>query len=258
MNTPLSLSRTGRRIAYLLEDSNGKPDVVVRDVITDRVTPVSVTPSGRFGNGSSVDPSISPDGRYVAFTSYASNLVPEDTDSQADLFLRDLRKGRTTLLSDYRGGPGAARFAPDGRFLLSLEPTAAAYRYDIRTGKRTRVYHSRIRPPVSTTTDRGARHLVTLAEVPGSPGRRGLSLLDLRTGKRQLITVPVRGRRYLGESYGAVVSSNGRYVAFYSTSDDLVKADKNGLIDVFVRDLRARKTMLVSRPTAHCRISLSR
>jgi Tol biopolymer transport system component len=254
VNTELSLSRSGRLVAFEQRENPGQADLLVRDVVSDRVTPVSVTPSGKPANGSSVGESISPDGRYVAFLSYASNLVPEDTDTQGDVLLRDLKTGRTRLLTPgtYPGGQGggAPQISPDGRYVLTFEYDGV-YRYDIRTRHRVRVYHSSTELPAGWNTSYGARHLLIRVKVPGSPGS-GLAVLDLRTGKRQIVTVPVPGRRFDGEAYGPKLSPDARYVAFYSISADLVPADTNGLVDVFVRDLRTGRTVLASRPTDRC------
>ena len=67
-------------------DTNGAEDVFVRDLIAGTTRRVS------RGNGASRSPAISPDGRYVSFTSTSSDLVPRDTNKVADVFLADLRE----------------------------------------------------------------------------------------------------------------------------------------------------------------------
>lgn len=69
-------------------DSNGKPDVFVRDRLTETTRRVSVTTGGGQGNGASDEPAISTHGRYVSFTSVASNLVANDTNNTGDVFAR--------------------------------------------------------------------------------------------------------------------------------------------------------------------------
>ena len=77
-------------------DTNGSPDVFVRDRQTGTTQRVSVGPGGVQGNGdSSQRPSISADGRFVAFSSDASNLVPGDTNGVDDVFVRDRQTGTT-------------------------------------------------------------------------------------------------------------------------------------------------------------------
>ena len=95
-------------------DTNGQVDVFVRDTVTSRTTLVSVGANGAQGNGESRPGSISADGRYVVFDSRASNLFPGDTNNYSDVFLRDLRTGRTTLVSVGLNGPAdLGGFYPD-------------------------------------------------------------------------------------------------------------------------------------------------
>ncbi|PYM15823.1 MAG: hypothetical protein DME18_03280, partial [Verrucomicrobia bacterium] len=110
------VSADGRFVAFLSEDAalvagdtNGAPDVFVADLATGSIRLVSVDDNGTSaGNGSSDSPDISADGRFVVFRSLASNLVPNDTNTQADVFLRDLQAGTTTLLSGSSSGYGSA------------------------------------------------------------------------------------------------------------------------------------------------------
>src|SRR5208283_3001809 len=90
----LSASMNGR-IAFISEadnlvanDTNGFRNVFVRDLITGTNFLVSVATNGMSGSGISTDPAISADGRYVAFDSIATNLVPNDNNSAQDVFLR--------------------------------------------------------------------------------------------------------------------------------------------------------------------------
>lgn len=79
-------------------DTNNEADVFVRDIVNDRTTRVSVDKDGRQANGASNSASISADGRYVVFTSFADDLLPEDPDNLPDLYLKDLRTGDLRLL----------------------------------------------------------------------------------------------------------------------------------------------------------------
>lgn len=98
-----SISADGRYVAYtsaatnlVAGDTNATLDVFVRDRTANTTTRVSVASSGAQGNGPSEQPSISEDGRYVAFTSFADNLVTRDTNSTYDVFVHD-RLRRTTV-----------------------------------------------------------------------------------------------------------------------------------------------------------------
>ena len=112
---PLSLSSDGTMVAFTsaaddfaLIDTNGLSDVFVRDLATGNTLLVSVDASGAMpGNSLSGEPTISADGRFVAFSSSASNLVAGDTNNLSDVFVRDLGSGTTTLISVNRTGLSA-------------------------------------------------------------------------------------------------------------------------------------------------------
>jgi len=103
----LSVSSEGSLVAFasaaddlVLNDANGCPDVYVRDLLSGSNLLVSVDASGTWsGNGPSGEPTISSDGRFVAFSSSASNLAPRDTNNASDVFVRDLLTGTTALVS---------------------------------------------------------------------------------------------------------------------------------------------------------------
>src|SRR5437016_1857191 len=107
-------------------DSNGAFDVFVRDRQLGKTVLVSVNASGTgSGNGASQAPTISSNGQFVVFESAANDLVPNDTNNAADVFLRDLAAGITTLISVSTNGAssgnlesGAPIITPDGRFVL--------------------------------------------------------------------------------------------------------------------------------------------
>jgi Tol biopolymer transport system component len=102
-----SISADGRFVAFrsfasnlVPGDTNNTSDIFVRDLLTNTTTRVSVDSAGNQGNYTSENfPSISADGRFVAFQSYATNLVPGDTNNRADIFVRDLSTNTTTLVS---------------------------------------------------------------------------------------------------------------------------------------------------------------
>lgn len=126
------LSTNGRYVTYLSEgdnlapnDTNGIRDVYARDLVSGNSFLVSANTNGVAGNGISTDAAISGDGRFIVFTSNASDLVANDTNSASDIFLRDLQSATTLLVSmnSSGNGPGnSSSYSPtisdDGRYVL--------------------------------------------------------------------------------------------------------------------------------------------
>src|SRR4051794_40131562 len=108
-----AISADGRFVAFhsradnlVPGDTNGADDIFVRDRRTGRTERVSVSAAGRQGDGGSFSPSISADGRFVAFASRANNLVPGDTNGVTDVFVRDWLRGTTERVSIATGAQG--------------------------------------------------------------------------------------------------------------------------------------------------------
>ncbi|MGW4942130.1 TolB family protein [Actinoplanes sp. NPDC004185] len=217
-----ALSGNGRYVAFYASsanlvpgDTNGVEDVFVRDRRSGVTRRVSVTSKGLQGNAASAEPAISPDGRFVAFHSGASNLVPCDTNGVDDVFVHDLRLRTTRRISVSSAGvqgdqeSGWPAMSPDGRFV---------------------VFHSRATNLVARDTNANS----------------DVFLYDLRTRTTRRVSVSSSGAQAVGQNENAGVSAGGRYVVFWSTADNLVRRDTNGLVDVFVRDVRAGTTTRVS------------
>jgi len=128
-----SISADGRYIAFASDatnlvsgDTNGTADVFVRDIIANTTKRVSVNSSDLQGNSGSYNPSISANGRFVAFMSYASNLVSGDTDGATDVFVRDTVTNTTTRISLASSGAqgNANSYSPsisaDGHFVAFI------------------------------------------------------------------------------------------------------------------------------------------
>ncbi|HEV7927882.1 MAG TPA: hypothetical protein VGR14_21210 [Verrucomicrobiae bacterium] len=133
--TESSVSSNGQFVAFVTSadglvstDTNGCEDVYVHDLASGSNTLVSVTASGpNSGSGNSSEPAISADGRYVAFSSYATNLVGNDTNNSSDVFLRDLQTGSTVLVSadvtglgEDNGNSLTPQISADGQHLLFI------------------------------------------------------------------------------------------------------------------------------------------
>ena len=225
-----ALSADGRRIAYIVGDAGARDPtqrglLYVRDLVTGEVTFPGLAdgPSGNRANGYTIRAgvSLSADGRYVAFSSRATNLDPADGDRRADLYVRDLQANETTLASraDGRDGakgnadsPSGGALSADGRYVAW---TSFAWNLD----------------PLDDRNDNESDVFVR----------------DLRRGETTLADVSVTGRKGdLGSSEPSL-SADGRYVAFLSSAENLDPAarditddiESEPLDDVFVRDLRA-------------------
>jgi Tol biopolymer transport system component len=280
-----SISANGRFVAFASDASNLVPgdtndgiDVFVRDLRTGETRRVSVSSSGAQGNHRSGAPSMSADGRFVAFWSYASNLVDGDTNRSRDVFVHDLRTGETRRASVSSSGAQAngASFNPsisaDGRFVAFVSPasnlvdgdTNGAYDvfvHDLRTGKTRRVSVS------SSGAQANASGFFPLSAYPSisadgrfvafdSPApnlvrrdtnrRPDVFIHDLRTGETRLVSVSSRGRQGNKKSFNPSISAAGHFVAFKSYATDLVRHDTNASRDVFVHGLRTGKTRRVS------------
>lgn len=217
-------------------DRNAACDVFRHDLRTGRTERVSVTPLGTDPLGVCPDrqqsgsrwPSITSDGRYVAFESCATNLVLGDTNLVADYFVRDMKSGRTKRVSVASNGSqqqpdpsrpthywGHPSISANGRF-VAFDSIAAnlvkddtnedydAFVHDTKSGRTIRV----------SVTDGGG-------EVNGQAGT------SLAGGAPH-------------------ISGNGRFIAFESTADELAPADAKGQLLVYVHDIRKKATELAS------------
>jgi Tol biopolymer transport system component len=219
-----AISADGRYVAFSSlagnlvpgDSGDGHPEVLVRDRVAGTTTRISRSAAGGASDGASVWPAFSGNGRYVAFTSYATNLVAGDTNGVADVFRHDLRTKKTALVSVT--GDGAQ--ADD----ISLEPAIS------RSGRYV-TYYSLATNLAPGDTD----------EVPD------VFVRDLDAGTTTLVSVVAveNGTEAWGH-FTPDISADGRRVAFMSTADNLVAGDTNHNGDIFVRDLDAGTTTLVS------------
>src|SRR5262249_25179285 len=126
-----AISANGRYVAFqsiadnlVPGDTNFRLDVFVRDLKTGTTTLVSAAADGGPTDGPGFAPSISSEGRTVAFTSQASNLVPGGSQGGDNVFVRNLRTGRTTIAGlndageEANAGAGAGALSADGHFVV--------------------------------------------------------------------------------------------------------------------------------------------
>lgn len=286
-----SISADGRYVAFwssandlVADDGDGNQDVFVRDMRNNSTSRVSVDTGGGDSDGDSFYPTISDDGRYVAFVSRASDLVAGDSGTGQDVFVRDLQSGTTTRVSvDTAGGPpnlisGGARISADGRHVVF---TSIASDLVLGDGNglsdifvRDLDAHTTVRASVDTANGDANGHSGG-PEIPSPPaidadGSRvvffsdasdlvaadgnGLSdmfMRDLTAGTMTRVSVDTTGGDANGPSdyVGGTpaITGDGEIVAFASSASDLVSSDANGAgSDVFVRDIDGMTTTLAS------------
>jgi tricorn protease-like protein len=244
------------------------------------ITRVSVDSGGAQANGGSFRDQISADGRYVAFVSDATNLVPNDTNNAADVFVKDRQTGATTRISvasqtgaQADNGSGTVAISSDGRYvafysdannLVSGDSNGVGdiFVHDRQTGLTTRV-----------SVDSGGveanggssdfylgisgdgRYVVFPSDatnlVSGDTNNvTDIFVHDCQTGQTRRVSVGSNGAEANGGSSAVNISDDGRYVAFSSGATNLVVGDTNGTRDVFVYDLQMGGTTLVSVNTS--------
>jgi Tol biopolymer transport system component len=222
-STGVSISTDGRFVAFVswstnlvAGDTNSVGDIFVKDRQTGATVRASVSSAGAQSNGESYEPALSADGRYVAFTSDASNLVPGDNNNACDIFVHDLTTGSTIRASVSSAGQEAdaasnsAAISSDGRYLA---------------------FESRATNLVAADTNQ----------------RCDVFLRDLQTGTTERISVSASGAQSDGISQNATLSDDGRYVAFASTATNLCgSSGTNNIWNVFVRDRTAGQVNRIS------------
>jgi Tol biopolymer transport system component len=208
------VSSNGRFVAFTSEatnlvagDTNGAADVFLTDRLHGTTALVSVTSDEEQGDGLSENPSISDDGRYIAFESQATDLVAGDSNGQPDVFLRDRVDGTTERISvdsdevgtsegssdpDITGNGFHVAFATNG----ALDPADGNARQDIYV----------------------RNHLADITTLASRTSTGALS--D-------------------GSSLRPAIDARGTLVAFESAATDMVPGDTNGETDIFVADLLA-------------------
>jgi Tol biopolymer transport system component len=245
-----------------------------------RVERVSVSTEGAAANSYSLFPSISGDGRYVAFLTDASNLVPGDTNGKQDILLRDRATGTTELVSVSASGQAADGYSSnptvsaDGQYVVfvsqarNLVAGEANPPFGDQIFLRDRTMGTTERISVSSTGVAGNRNcerpsisadgrfvaFESAADnlVPGDTNKSSdVFVRDRVSGTTERVSVSTTGAQGSGTEQSAAgvnasISPDGRYVAFASRSDNLVPGDTNRAMDVFVRDRTAGTTERVS------------
>jgi Tol biopolymer transport system component len=246
-----SISGDGRYVAFVSDadnlvagDLNRRSDVFVHDRSTGATTRVNISAVGteaRFGHSHVA--AISDNGRFVAFSSDATNLVADDKNQTSDIFVRDLEAQTTERISLSNGGVDANNASL--QVAISNDQPDVFVR-DRKTGKTTRVSvagDGKEVPGVNgleldiSGNGRFVGFTSTAKLTPDDTnGRPDVFVHDRNTGTVERISVGRNGNQGDGGSGAVSISTTGRYVAFTSAAKNLVSGDGNAVLDVFVRD----------------------
>jgi len=268
------MSDDGRYIVFssdadnlVVGDTNLANDVFVHDRTTGVTTRVSVDSTGNQSNAGLANPSgcaISGDGRYVAFSSLADNLVPGDTNNAADVFLHDRITGTTTRVSvPHIGGQSNGDstdpvLSTNGRaiaFLSEASNLVAGDSNDVRdvfirrlgiissTTSRVSISSAGVQANVdsdwpSMSGDGRYISFVSAADnlVPSDTNvERDVFVRDTVKSMTRRISKGINGMEADGGSRRSALSKNGRYIAYSSDATNIVTEDLNGTTDTFVR-----------------------
>lgn len=272
-----SISGTGRFVAFVSGavnlvpgDDNSRADIFVHDRKTGKTKRVSLRSNGDEGDGDSGEPSISANGRFVAFRSSAADLVGNDENARGDIFVHDRKTKKTkrvSVRSNGDEGDGESygpRISGEGHFVTffseatDLVPgddndNSDVFLHNRKTGKTKRVsvrsngvegdsYSSD--PSISgdgrlIAFESGSTNLVggddnAIADV---------FVHDRTSGKTRRVSLRSNGAQAEGNhSFGASISPDGRFVAFQSGASNLVNGDDNSWDDIFVHDRKTGRT----------------
>ena len=267
----IGISTDGRYVAFrssasnlVSDDTNAKDDVFVRDRINNTTERVSISSSGEQGNDNSpyMGISISADGRYVAFDSSASNLIPEDTNAHNDSFVRDRVNNTTERVSisttgEQGNGEGLCpSISANGRYITFIcgsdnfiASDANGWTYDIYVRDRLNATTELVsksssgiqanQESIYPTISADGRYIAFRSyatNLDASSVSAGIYVRDLENQTTERISVSNEGVPSAGRYNSPSISADGRYVTFNSDASTLVSGDTNGKPDAFLRD----------------------
>ncbi|MHB1390613.1 MAG: TolB family protein [Thermoleophilia bacterium] len=261
-------------------DGNGAVDIFLKDTQSGAIQLVSTNAAGAAADAGSTHAAISADGRFVAFSSTANNLVPDDTNGQMDVFVKDTKSGAISRVStgaagqegDNASGFSAVTVSSDGRFVAfesaadNLVPGDTNGKRDIfvkdtQTGALTRASvdaagSEGVEDSYNCVSISGDGRLVVFRSdasnlVPGDTNARpDIFLKDMQSGAIKRISTDSAGAQANSGSEFAAISDDGGWVAFDSAATNLISGDTNGKQDIFLKDNYSGATTRVSTSTS--------
>jgi Tol biopolymer transport system component len=281
---PSAISASGRFVAFqsgasnlLSDDGNRHDDTFIRDRIEKRTERVSVSNRGVEANAAGAPfghpLAVSADGRLVAFSSHASNLVFNDRNGRMDAFVHDRLRTKTSRVSlsalshEGDGDSFVTDMTPAGRFVAFASDAANLVPADMNGVRdvflRDRATGITFRPSVSDAWKEGngpssygvvsddGRIVAFSSEASNlasgdENGARDIFVRDRTRSVTYLVSATRRAKAGNGASDFPAISGDGRFIAFTSHASNLVKNDTNEAADVFLHDLATRRTERVS------------
>ncbi len=258
-------------------DTNGVIDIFVHDLRSGETKRVSVDSAGLEANGRSENPSISADGRFIAFQSGATNLVRPDLNVKDDIYVHDQETGRTFLVSKTTSGQSAFDsispvISAQGRYVAyqsesdeysSTDINGAADIFVFDTSKNYAVHVSvnangdgsgpgrYCSYPAMSANGRFVAFASPATNFhSGSTGQESIFVKDRATDVLHLASQSTGGVVGALHSTLPALSADGRYVAYESTSSELVAGDNNNERDIFRHDLATGETIRVNLSSA--------
>lgn len=229
------LAANGQAIVYysvatnlVPNDTNGIGDIFLYDITTKTTRIVSVSSESDLANDTTYSPYISGNGQFVTFSSVADNLVSNDNNQTADVFVHEIATGITTRISVSSDGTEGDNFSEystisnDGRYLT---------------------FES-----VATTLDSRDANFICDLDNDGNSAEncRDIFLHDRESGTTTLLSLISSGGQIFSPSFSGVISGDGQSALYTTGGTGMVRGDTNGAYDLFIRDIITSETTVVS------------
>jgi len=243
-----------------LADTNQATDVFARDLLSNTTLLVSVNAAGTAsGSGNSELGDITPDGRFVAFVSTSTDLVPGVANRLGDIYVRDLQSGSTFWASTNMypiifATTGYRCFNPvlsaDGRFvafkMIFPDRPVCVIHHDLQSGANLVLA---VNTAIASTPQISAdgRFVASEDSIAQNIPHSDVYVWDVATHSNLLVSVNLSGTGGGNQpSHTPVMTPDGRSVAFLSAATDLVTNATNGASQVYIRDIAGATTRLIS------------